>query len=184
MVGGDRKLYNELLPLFIDGATTGGTEHFQGLGAGHFVKMVHNGIEYGMMQAIGEGFEIMKKAPFKLDLIKIAKIYNHGSVVESRLIGWLKKGLEEYGKDLKDISSTVSHLGEGAWTVKTAKEFGVAARVIADSLLFRLHSSKKPSYTGKVLSALRNQFGGHIVGKKIKQVGISSGGKKSKTKKN
>ena len=166
MVGGDRKLYNELLPLFIDGATAGGVEHFQGLGAGHFVKMVHNGIEYGMMQAIGEGFAIMKKAPFKLDLIKIAKIYNHGSVVESRLIGWLKKGLEEYGQNLKDISSTVSHLGEGAWTVKTAKEFGVAAKVIADSLLFRYRSAKNPSYTGKVVSALRNQFGGHIVAKK------------------
>ncbi len=167
MVGGDRKLYNELLPLFVDGATAGGTEHFDGLGAGHFVKMIHNGIEYGMMQAIGEGFAIMKKAPFKLDLIKIASIYNHGSVVESRLIGWLKKGLEEYGKDLKDISSTVSHLGEGAWTVKTAKEFKVAAKVIADSLLFRYHSAKNPSYTGKVVSALRNQFGGHSVTKKI-----------------
>jgi glucose-6-phosphate 1-dehydrogenase len=169
MVGGDRKLYDELLPLFVDGATAGGTEHFQGLGAGHFVKMVHNGIEYGMMQAIGEGFAIMKKAPFKLDLIKIANIYNHGSVVESRLIGWLKKGLEEYGKDLTDISSTVSHLGEGAWTVKTAKEFKVAAKVIADSLLFRYQSAKNPSYTGKVVSALRNQFGGHSVAKTKKK---------------
>ena len=166
MVGGNRKLYDELLPLYIDGATAGGVEHFQGLGAGHFVKMVHNGIEYGMMQAIGEGFAIMKKAPFKLDLTKVAEVYNHGSVVESRLVGWLKKALEEYGKDLKDISSAVSHLGEGAWTVKTAKELKVAAKVIADSLLFRYHSAKNPSYTGKVVSALRNQFGGHIVAKK------------------
>ncbi len=168
MVGGDRKLYDELLPLYIDGATAGGAEHFQGLGAGHFVKMVHNGIEYGMMQAIGEGFAIMKKAPFKLDLTKVSEVYNHGSVVESRLVGWLKKALEEYGQDLKDISSTVSHLGEGAWTVKTAKELKVAAKVIADSLLFRYHSAKNPSYTGKVVSALRNQFGGHIVAKKKK----------------
>ena len=116
-----------------------------------------------MMQALGEGFAIMKKAPFKLDLLKIANVYNHGSVVESRLVGWLKKALEEYGKELADISSTVSHLGEGAWTVQTAKEFGVAAKVIADSLLFRYRSAKNPSYTGKVVSALRNQFGGHAV---------------------
>ena len=166
MVGGDRKLYDELLPLFIDGAIAGGTEHFQGLGAGHFVKMIHNGIEYGMMQAIAEGFAIMKKAPFKLDLTKVAEVYNHGSVVESRLVGWLKKALDEYGKDLADISSTVDHLGEGAWTVKTAKELGVADKVIHAALLFRYHSAKNPSYTGKVVSALRHQFGGHAVAKK------------------
>lgn len=135
-------------------------------GAGHFVKMVHNGIEYGMMQAIGEGFEVMKRSPFKLPLLNIAKLYNKGSVIESRLVGWLAKAYQEHGEDLKDISGEVGQLGEGKWTVDTAKELGVPVKVIKDSLDFRLTSKSNPSYTGQVVSALRNQFGGHEVKKR------------------
>lgn len=132
-------------------------------GAGHFVKMVHNGIEYGMMQAIGEGFAVLKKSQFALDLQQIAELYNKGSVVESRLMGWLAKAFTEHGENLKDISGEVAHSGEGLWTVETAKELRVPVKVINDSLDFRLKSKGNPSYTGQVVSALRNQFGGHNV---------------------
>ena len=130
-------------------------------GAGHFVKMVHNGIEYGMMQAIAEGFEVMHEAEFNLDLKKVSDLYNHRSVVESRLVGWLHGAYEEFGDDMQDVSGSVAVSGEGAWTVETGKELRVPARVIEDALNFRLDSYDSPSYTGKLLSAMRNQFGGH-----------------------
>lgn len=116
-----------------------------------------------MMQALAEGFEVLKKSPFKLKLKDVAKLYNNRSVIESRLVKWLESAYEEYGEDLKKISSTVAHTGEGEWTVKTAKKLRVPVEIIATSLEFRKKSSKKPSYTGKVLSALRNQFGGHSI---------------------
>ncbi len=163
MVGGDNRTYEYLLPLFLDLSLPGGVSFFEGVGGGHFVKMIHNGIEYGMMQALAEGFDILKHSHYKLDLEKVAEIYNHGSVIESRLVGWLKNGLQMYGQDLKNISSTVAHTGEGAWTVEAAKELHVKAKVIEEALIFRIHSEKNPSYTGKVLSALRNQFGGHSI---------------------
>jgi glucose-6-phosphate 1-dehydrogenase len=163
MVGGDKKIYQKLEPLFKDLAAHAAYGYFGKSGAGHFVKMVHNGIEYGMMQAIAEGFEIMKRSRFKPNLKNVADVYNHKSVVESRLVGWLKDGFEEYGEDLKKISSAVGHTGEGAWTVQTAKELGVPTPIITGALRFRKQSAQKPSYTGKVLSTLRNQFGGHSV---------------------
>jgi 6-phosphogluconate dehydrogenase len=139
-------------------------------GAGHFVKMVHNGIEYGMMQAIGEGFEVMKKAEeFELDLPEISRVYNNGSVIESRLVGWLQNAFEKHGPDLADISGEVSHSGEGQWTVEAAERLGVPVKVIEDSLQFRKDSQGNPSYTGQVVSALRNEFGGHDVSKKDKE---------------
>jgi 6-phosphogluconate dehydrogenase len=125
--------------------------------------MVHNGIEYGMMQAIAEGFSVLKKSNFKLDVKKIAKIYNKGSVIESRLMKWLEKGFEVFGPHLSGVSGSVGHLGEGEWTVKTAKKLNVPVPVIRDSFLFRVRSEKEPSYAGKILSALRNQFGGHSI---------------------
>ncbi len=163
MIGGPEKIFKRLEPLFKDLAAPGGYAFFAGTGAGHFVKMVHNGIEYGMMQAIAEGMEVLKKSPFKLDLLKVAEIYNSGSVIASRLVGWLQSGYQEYGQDLKSISSTVSHTGEGAWTVETAKKMRVPVPIIEGSLKFRKQSAKKPSYTGRVLSMLRNQFGGHSI---------------------
>jgi 6-phosphogluconate dehydrogenase len=126
--------------------------------------MVHNGIEYGMMQAIGEGFEVMKCAPdFDIDLKEVVRVYNHGSVIESRLIGWLQEGYEKYGAGLDAVSGEVSHSGEGLWTVEAAKRNGVPVPIIEGSLRFREDSQGNPSYTGKVVSVQRNMFGGHDV---------------------
>lgn len=161
MIGGDRAAFEQIEELFRDFALAGGYQFFDGYGAGHFVKMVHNGIEYGMMQAIAEGFEVMKKSDYNLDLMRVTDIYNHGSVIESRLVGWLQSGYKAYTTELTDITSTVAHTGEGAWTVQTAKEMGIPVPIIEGSLEFRKQSEQNPSYTGKVLSTLRNQFGGH-----------------------
>ncbi len=161
MIGGDEKDYRKLEPLFKDISSPGAYLHCGAHGAGHFVKMVHNGIEYGMMQALAEGFEVLKLSKFKLDLEKVAGIYNNRSVIESRLVGWLQSGFAKYGKDLKAISSTVAHTGEGAWTITTAKELKVPVPVIQESLEVRKRSARDPRYAGKVLSVLRNQFGGH-----------------------
>lgn len=165
MVGGEEKLFKKYERIFKDLAVLDGYAHVGKAGAGHFVKMVHNGIEYGMMQAIGEGFEVMKKSKFTLPLADVAKLYNKRSVIESRLVGWLAQAYTEHGEMLKGISGKVSHSGEGLWTVKTAKKLKVPVKVIEDSLKFRVESQKKPSYTGQVVSALRNQFGGHDVTK-------------------
>ncbi len=163
MIGGEREVFEKVEKVFRDISIPNGYKFFDGAGAGHFVKMVHNGIEYGMMQAIAEGFNIMKNSEYKLDLTEVADIYNHGSVIESRLVGWLKKALVLYGNDLEQISSTVAHTGEGKWTIEAAKEMGLEAKIIEGSLEFRIHSGDMPSFTGKVLSALRNQFGGHSI---------------------
>ena len=165
MIGGPKELFEYLEPMFKDLSLPQGYAHFAGVGAGHFVKMVHNGIEYGMMQAIGEGFEIMKKSDFNLDLIEVSRIYNTGSVIESRLIGWMKKAFEEYGSDLEAISGSINSTGEGEWTVKTAEEMGIPVPIIKGSFEFRKQSTENPSYTGKAVSALRGQFGGHAVKK-------------------
>lgn len=141
----------------------GGYAYVGRSGSGHFLKMVHNGIEYGMMQAIGEGFEILKRSPFTLSLQQVAELYNQGSVIESRLMGWLAQAFKGRGENLADISGEVTHSGEGLWAVKTATEFGVPVEVIEKSLEFRLKSKGHPSFTGQVVSALRNQFGGHDV---------------------
>ncbi|MDE2018942.1 MAG: glucose-6-phosphate dehydrogenase [Patescibacteria group bacterium] len=163
MIGGDREAFGKLEPLFRDGSVPGGYAYFGNAGAGHFVKMVHNGIEYGMMQSIAEGFALMKKSPFKLDLAQVARIYQHQSVIESRLVGWLESGFKEFGQDLKKVSGTVNATGEGEWTIKTGKKWGMKLAVIEDAFKFRMKSKKSPSYIGKILSALRNQFGGHSI---------------------
>lgn len=163
MIGGDKEIFEKLEPLFYDLAVEEGFQFFEGAGAGHFVKMVHNGIEYGMMQAIAEGFTILQKADYKLDLTKVADVYNHGSVIESRLIGWLENAFKLHGQDLENVSGVVSHTGEGEWTVETAKKLHVKAKIIDEALAFRIQSEKNPSYTGKILSAFREQFGGHKV---------------------
>ncbi len=161
MVGGQRQDVDQIEHLFLDLALPDGYQFFLGHGAGHFVKMVHNGIEYGMMQAIAEGFTILKISSYKLNLNNVAEVYNHGSVIESRLMEWLRRGLEVHGTDLKGVSGSVAHTGEGEGTIKTAKDLKVQTKIIEASLRFRKLSTKKPSYTGKILSALREQFGGH-----------------------
>jgi len=175
MVGGDEKQYKKMEELFQDIAADGGYAHMGASGAGHFVKMVHNGIEYGMMQAIAEGFAVLRTAAdtrgldaetrgsYKFDLEKIADLYNHRSVIESRLVGWLKDAYSQYGAELDQVSGSVARGGEGEWMVNTAKELGVPAPGIENAVAFRTQSAAKPSYAGKVLSALRNQFGGHDI---------------------
>ena len=166
MIGGDESIFKKYEELFKDISAKDGYAYLGKHGAGHFVKMVHNGIEYGMMQSIGEGFEVMRKSEFSLDLKKIADLYNHKSVIESRLVGWLKDAYEKFGENLEEISGSIAHSGEGKWTVETAKELGVAVPIIEKSFKFRVQSKKKPSYIGKVVSALRNMFGGHEVSHK------------------
>lgn len=165
MIGGEKELFKKYEELFRDISAPSAYAYMGKAGAGHFVKMVHNGIEYGMMQAIGEGFEVLKKSEFDLDLKEVARIYNSRSVIESRLTNWLVGAYEKYGEDLNDISGSVSASGEGLWTVETARELGVPVPVIEGALRFREESQKHPSYTGQVVSALRNQFGGHEVKK-------------------
>jgi len=176
MVGGDKETYKQLTGLFNDLATGAGYDYMGEAGAGHFVKMIHNGIEYGMMQAIGEGFEVMKKFGNlpegnnkELDLAAIARLYNHGSVIESSLVGWLKDAYEKYGLGLDEVSGEVAHSGEGQWTVEAAKELNIPVPIIEEALKFRIDSKGHPSYTGQVVSALRNMFGGHEVAKVKRQ---------------
>lgn len=163
MVGGKKEVFDMYEELLKNLTVENGYAYVGGHGAGHFVKMVHNGIEYGMMQALAEGFDIMKQADFdgSLPLARIAKLYNNGSVIESHLVQWLQTGFEQHGEELETITGSASASGEGLWTVETAKEMGIATPVIEDALRVRDESQKKPHYQGKVISVLRNQFGGH-----------------------
>jgi glucose-6-phosphate 1-dehydrogenase len=164
MVGGDRADFDRMRPLWADVSAPDGFRFFEGVGAGHFVKMVHNGIEYGMMQAIAEGFTVLRASDYSLDLTSIAEVYDRGSVIESRLVGWLERAFRLHGEDLEGVSGTAAHTGEGAWTIETARDLGIQARVIEAALQFRLESERDPDWTGKVISALREQFGGHAIG--------------------
>jgi 6-phosphogluconate dehydrogenase (decarboxylating) len=166
MIGGKEPLFEKLEGLFRSLSADQGYGYMGRSGSGHFVKMVHNGIEYGMMQAIAEGFAVMKASSFDLNLSAVSEVYNHRSVIESRLIGWLKHAFEEYGEDLREIDGSVSQSGEGQWTVQAGRDLGIPVPVIEGALNFRMQSQNKPSYTGQIVSALRNQFGGHEVFKK------------------
>ncbi len=161
MVGGDRTDFDRLRPLWEDLSVKDGFRFFAGHGGGHFVKMVHNGIEYGMMQAIAEGFTVMHASEYSLDLTDAADVFNHGSVIESRLVAWLTSALRLHGEDLEGVSGTVGQTGEGSWTVEEAHRLGVQVRVIEGALEFRRESQQDPDWTGKVLSGLREQFGRH-----------------------
>lgn len=163
MVGGSEKVFRMYEQIFRDASVDHGYAYFGKSGAGHFVKMVHNGIEYGMMQALAEGFAILKASGFDLDLAKVADLYNHRSVIESRLVGWLKAAYEQHGENLEGISGAVAQSGEALWTIDAAKEFGIPAPIIKGALGFRLQSQTNPTYTGQIVSALRHQFGGHDV---------------------
>lgn len=165
MVGGEKALFEQLKPLFKDMARENAVMHFEGVGAGHFAKMIHNGIEYGMMQSIAEGFTILKESEFKYDLEKVTEIYNNGSVVESRLVGWLQESLKKYGNDLEALSGAAGFNGEGEWTVNVGNEMGVPVKAIQDAVNFRKESQGKPSFMGKIVTAMRNAFGGHSIEK-------------------
>ncbi|AUW95504.1 phosphogluconate dehydrogenase (NAD(+)-dependent, decarboxylating) [Sulfobacillus sp. hq2] len=162
MVGGSDDAVHYCEPIFTTLAPEDGYLHTGAVGSGHFVKMVHNGIEYGLLQAYAEGFEILKESQFPLDLPAITKLWNHGSVVRS----WLLELLEDaYAKNpgLKDIRGYVEDSGEGRWTVQEAINENVPAPVITASLFARFASRQEESYGAKVIAALRNEFGGHAV---------------------
>jgi len=165
MVGGDVKVVQKLEPIFKTLAAPEGFLHVGPAGSGHFVKMIHNGIEYGMLQAYGEGFEIMKASGFPLDFQKIAHLWNHGSVVRSWLLELAESAFQK-DKDLSSVRGYVEDSGEGRWAVAEAIERNVSAPVITMSLLERLRSRQKESFSAKLIAALRNEFGGHTVTKK------------------
>ncbi|MBE2973882.1 MULTISPECIES: phosphogluconate dehydrogenase (NAD(+)-dependent, decarboxylating) [Priestia] len=165
MIGGDREAWEIVEPIFRDTSVENGYLYAGEAGSGHFLKMVHNGIEYGMMAAIGEGFEVLEKSQFDYDYEKVARVWNNGSVIRS----WLMELTENaFSKDAKldDIKGVMNSSGEGKWTVETALDLQTATPVIAMSLLMRYRSLEDDTFTGKVVSALRNEFGGHAVEKK------------------
>ncbi|RVU65443.1 6-phosphogluconate dehydrogenase (decarboxylating) [Bacillus thuringiensis] len=165
MVGGDQEAWDIVEPIFRDTAVENGYLYAGKAGSGHFLKMVHNGIEYGMMAAIGEGFEILEKSEFDYDYEKVSRVWNNGSVIRS----WLMELTENaFSKDAKldEIKGVMHSSGEGKWTVETALDLQTATPVIAMSLLMRYRSLDNDTFTGKVVAALRNEFGGHAVEKK------------------
>jgi len=163
MYGGEKEVVEKLEGLFKDSSAPDAYQYMGSVGAGHFTKMVHNGIEYGMMQALAEGFNLLKNADFGIQLKDAARIYNNKSVIESRLTAWAEDGFSMYGEELEEVSGTVAHTGEGKWTVEAAHEYNQPAPIIEGSFQFRVDSENNPSYIGKVLSMLRNMFGGHSI---------------------
>ena len=163
MAGGDDEPVSRLEPIFRSLAPEQGWAHVGRSGAGHFVKMIHNGIEYGLMQAYAEGFELMHHSEYELDLTEVAGIWRHGSVVRSWLLDLLYEAFKDHGGDLDDIAGYVEDSGEGRWTVDEAIEAAVPVPVIAASLFARFASRRDINYAAKVAAALRNQFGGHAV---------------------
>ena len=162
MIGGEQRTFERLEPAFKSLAPPDGYLLCGPVGAGHFVKMIHNGIEYGMMQAIGEGFEILEKSQFDVDLQKVAHLWNQASVVRSWLVELAELAFNRDPK-LERIRGYVEDSGEGRWTVQEAMNLDVPAPVITLSLLERFHSRQGESFSAKVLAALRNEFGGHAV---------------------
>jgi 6-phosphogluconate dehydrogenase len=162
MIGGEKAIVDQLEPIFKTLAPENGFAHVGASGAGHFAKMVHNGIEYGMLQAYGEGFEMLKASPFEFDLGKISHLWNQGSVVRS----WLLQLAENaFAKDpqLSSIRGYVGDSGEGRWTVLEAVEREIPASILTLSLFARFASRQDDSFSAKVIAALRNEFGGHAV---------------------
>lgn len=164
MYGGEKDACDFAEPIFKALAPENGYLRCGESGSGHMVKMIHNGIEYGMMQAYAEGFEIMKKSPYDVDLEKVSRVWMQGSVVRSWLLELIGNALTG-NEELEGIKPYVSDSGEGRWTVQTAMDFDVPAHVITASLFTRFESRENDSYGYKLLSALRNQFGGHEIKK-------------------
>ncbi|PKH12248.1 phosphogluconate dehydrogenase (NAD(+)-dependent, decarboxylating) [Planomicrobium sp. MB-3u-38] len=165
MIGGDPEAFKIIEPVIKSVSVENGYFYTGELGSGHFLKMIHNGIEYGMMQAMAEGFDILEKSEYDYDLEGVAKVWNNGSVIRS----WLMELVESaFSKDpkLEEIRGVMNSSGEGKWTVETALDLQVPAPVITMSLLMRYRSQEDDTFTGKVVAALRNEFGGHAVVKK------------------
>lgn len=165
MIGGERGIFKEYEPLFKDLAINNGYLYTGASGSGHFLKMVHNGIEYGMMQAIGEGFQLVEQSDYDYDLKEVARVWNHGSVIR----GWLMELAQEAFSEsphLEEYQGIIAASGEAKWTVETALQMEVAVPVIALSLMMRNLSQEEDSFSAKVVAALRNKFGGHSYVKK------------------
>ena len=165
MVGGNRKAFKKVEPLFKALAPKNGYAYVGPSGAGHFTKMVHNGIEYGMLQAYGEGFEMMEQSEFGLDLHQLARLWNHGGVIRSWLLELAESALAR-DAHLSKIEDYVEDSGEGRWTVQDAVDRAVPIPTIALSLFQRFQTRQKHSFSAKLIAALRNEFGGHAVRKR------------------
>ena len=164
MIGGEREAFERIEPIFKTLAPTDGYAHMGPSGSGHYVKMIHNGIEYGMLEAYAEGFEILDASPYDLDLERISALWNQGSVVRSWLLELAQLALAE-DPGLKHIAGYVEDSGEGRWTVAEAIERDVPATVLTYALFARFRSRQQESFGAKLIAALRNQFGGHGVTK-------------------
>lgn len=162
MVGGDPEAWEIVEPIFRDTAVENGYLYAGKAGSGHFLKMVHNGIEYGMMAAIGEGFEVLEKSEFDYNFEEVARVWNHGSVIRSWLMELVERAFSKDAK-LDEIKGVMHSSGEGKWTLETAFDLQAATPVIAMALLMRYRSLETDTFTGKVVAALRNEFGGHAV---------------------
>ena len=165
MIGGDAEKFKDIEPLFQGISVEDGYLYTGEAGSGHFLKMVHNGVEYGMMQSIAEGFEILNKSKFDFDYEKVAGVWNNGSIIRSYLMGLTQNAFSKDEK-LEGIRGVMNSSGEGKWTVETALDLNVPAPVITLSLMMRYRSLEDDTFTGKVVAALRNEFGGHAVEKK------------------
>jgi 6-phosphogluconate dehydrogenase len=174
MVGGGKPEIDRCRPIFDTLAPAGGWIHTGPAGSGHFVKMVHNGIEYGMMAAYAEGFEVLHKAPFPLDLNDIASVWNHGSVIRSWLLE-LTQNIFKSEPDLRSIAPYVVDSGEGQWTIHAAMEEAVPVPVMAAALFARYASRDPENFAARYTAALRNQFGGHAI-KKAEETKIEATG--------
>ncbi|KAB7732737.1 decarboxylating 6-phosphogluconate dehydrogenase [Rudanella paleaurantiibacter] len=162
MVGGDPEAVGKLDDVFREISVENGYLYTGPAGSGHFTKMVHNGIEYGMMQSIAEGFEVLEKSPFPFDYEAVARLWNNGSVIRSWLMELTENAFKKDAK-LEGIKGRMFSSGEGKWTLETALNLGVPTPVIAMSLIMRYRSLQDDTFTGKVVAALRNEFGGHAV---------------------
>jgi 6-phosphogluconate dehydrogenase len=165
MVGGDADVCRRLEPIFLTLAPQNGYLRVGDHGAGHYVKMIHNGVEYGLMQAYAEGFELMHASPYKIDLAAVASLWMHGSVVRSWLLELAARALEQ-DADLSALEGYVEDSGEGRWTLHEAIERGVPLPVITAALFIRYRSRENNPFSERLLAALRNQFGGHAVKKR------------------
>lgn len=164
MIGAEKEVFQYLEPLFKDICVENGYLHTGANGTGHFVKMIHNGIEYGMMQAIGEGFEILERSRFNFNLQDVARVWNNGSVIRSWLIELTEIAFAS-DPQLDDIRGVMRSSGEGLWTVQEALELKAPIPIISHSLFIRFRSEQVDTFSGKVVAALRNQFGGHAIEK-------------------
>ena len=163
MVGGSDEAVGRLAPILDVLAPPEGWGHMGPSGSGHYVKMVHNGVEYGMMQAYAEGFEIMHASDYDVDLEKVAHLWNQGSVIRSWLLELAERAFADEGRDLERLEGYVEDSGEGRWTILDAMDKDVPSPVISMALMARFYSRRNGDYTARVLAALRNQFGGHAV---------------------